>query len=91
MRKKKERGAVRMLVLITQLGICMMTPIFFCVFLGQFLTQKTDIMILFPVLLVIGILAGFRSCYIMISRFVTLGKKEESDRHEMDKMDSGGK
>ena len=33
-KKRKERKALSMLVLITQIGICMLVPIFLCVFLG---------------------------------------------------------
>ena len=32
-KKRKERKALSMLVLITQIGICMLVPIFLCVFL----------------------------------------------------------
>ena len=50
-RKKKDYSFLRMLALITQLGISMLT----CIFL---------------VFLILGILAGFRSCYTIILRFI---------------------
>ena len=100
-KKKKDTNALRMLVLISQLGISMLVPILFCVYLGQFLGEKFHLEIIFPIILLIGVMAGFRSCYTVITRFVNLGKKktekkeymrkEESDRYEMDKLDSGRK
>lgn len=108
MEKKKNRSALRMLVLISQLGICMMTPTFFCVFVGQFLSRRLNQELIFPFLVLLGMMAGFRSCYTVITRFVNLkdnkyslgldtaeggnsteGRKEESNSHEMDKLDSG--
>ena len=47
-----------MLALISQLGICMLTCIFLCVFLGDFLARTFQQELIFPLMLVIGILAG---------------------------------
>ena len=68
MEKKKNRSALRMLVLISQLGICMMTPTFFCVFVGQFLSRRLNQELIFPFLVLLGMMAGFRSCYTVIIR-----------------------
>ena len=86
MKRRKNRSALRMLALISQLGICMLTCIFICVFLGDVLVRKFHQELLFPLMLVIGILAGMRSCYKMIQVF--MGEKV-SDYHETDKMDKG--
>ena len=67
--KREERRALRMIVLVTQIGICMLVPVFFCVFLGRWISEKTGSPLLFPLMLLIGILAGFRSCWQVISRF----------------------
>lgn len=72
LKKKKERRALRMLVLITQLGICMLVPVFICVFAGQYLSQRLGITLIFPLFLLLGILAGFKSVYQTIKRFVRL-------------------
>ena len=40
MKRRKNRSALRMLALISQLGICMLTCIFICVFLGDVLVRK---------------------------------------------------
>lgn len=72
MRQKGEQHPLRLLVLISQIGITMMTPIFFCAWIGSWVCQKTGIDILFVLFLFIGILAGFRSSYHIIRRFVSL-------------------
>lgn len=72
MKRRKEKNAWRMLALISQLGICMLTSIFICVFLGWWLVQKLHQDLLFPLMVVIGIMAGVRSCYKVIQKFVDL-------------------
>lgn len=90
-KKAKERKALRMAVMISQLGICMMVPVFFCVFLGRWCSEKLGHPLIFLIFLLIGIMAGFRSCWQMIVRFtgpdLLKKKQEESDSGKMDKMD----
>lgn len=94
-KRKKEKNPLRMLVLISQIGITMMVPIFFCAWIGYYISRKTGIDILFLIFIVLGILAGFRSCYQIICRFVSLQSSEEGENvrrlknHEKDrKMDT---
>ena len=65
-RRKKDYTFLRMLALITQLGISMLT----CMIIGKFLSERLQISWIFPLFLLLGILAGFRSCYMMIMRFI---------------------
>lgn len=69
-RKKKDYTFLRMLALITQLGISMLTCIFLCMIIGKFLAQQLHIDWVVLVFLLLGILAGFRSCYKIIMRFI---------------------
>lgn len=69
-RKKKDYTFLRMLALITQLGISMLTCIFLCMLVGKFLSERLHADGIFLVFLLLGILAGFRSCYTIISRFI---------------------
>ncbi|MCI5504758.1 MAG: AtpZ/AtpI family protein [Eubacterium sp.] len=79
MGRKKDHSALRMLALISQLGICMMTPTFFCVFVGQYFSYKFHQELIFPFFVLLGMMAGFRSCYTVITRFVNLkGEKKDS-------------
>lgn len=79
MRARPDRKPMRFIVLISQLGICMLTSVFICVFLGYYLSNALGKDWIFPLVLVIGIMAGFRSCYFMISKFVNLKEKTNED------------
>lgn len=70
-RRKKDYTFLKMLALITQLGISMLTCIFLCMLAGRFLSERFHSDWIFPVFLLLGILAGFRSCYTIISRFIS--------------------
>ena len=72
MRKEGDKFPLRMLLLISQIGITMMVPIFLCAWLGALAAKKTGMEILFVVFVVIGVMAGFRSCYHIIRRFTSL-------------------
>lgn len=79
MRARKDEKPLRMIVLISQLGICMLTAIFSCVLIGYFVSRWTGILWLFPLFLVIGAMAGFKSCYNIIRRFVDLKARPAED------------
>lgn len=53
--------------LITQLGISMMTPIFLMLALGIYLEKRTGFFLIIPCL-VLGILAGCRTTYLLAAR-----------------------
>lgn len=61
----------RMIFLISQIGITMLTTIFFSMGIGYFLDKKFGTKLLFW-FIIIGVAAGFRSCYILIRKY--LGK-----------------
>ncbi len=68
-RQRENRQVVRTFALVLQLGITMLTCIFLCLFLGRFLADRLGIPALFPILLVLGILAGFRSVWKLVKRY----------------------
>ena len=71
-KKAQERKALRMLLLISQVGICMMVPVFFCLFVGRWVAERTGHPLVFLLFLLTGVLAGFRSCWQVIARFTGL-------------------
>lgn len=75
-KKEENRQIFRTLALITQLGISMLVPVFLCVWFGTFLKKRFsfDIVLL---LLILGILAGCRNCYRLLSDVV---KGDRSER-----------
>ncbi len=90
--RREERKSLRMIVLVTQIGLCMMVPIFLCTWLGRWLSEKTGHPLLFLLILLLGILAGFRTSWQMISRFTGLklrsGSKKESYSDDVKKEDA---
>ncbi len=71
---KENKQVWQMLALITQVGIGMLAPIFLCVWLGQFLDARFSINSSL-IFLLLGILAGCRNTYKLLSGLV----KEEKD------------
>ena len=67
------------LVLITQVGISVLVPIFFMLWLGLFIKDKTnlDLIVLF---LFIGMAVGMRNAYVLIKPFInSTDEKSESE------------
>ncbi len=64
----------KMIYLITQIGFTMLTTIFMCVGVGYLVDRyfHTKLMIWF---IMLGVVAGFRSVYILIKRYI--GKDSE--------------
>lgn len=62
---KYKKSVFKTLSLITQLGISMIVPIFLCVYVGSYLDNRFHWHTFIP-LMVLGILAGFRNCYILL-------------------------
>ncbi|MBQ6393114.1 MAG: AtpZ/AtpI family protein [Eubacterium sp.] len=87
MRKEEDKFPLRMLLLISQLGITMMVPIFFCTWLGSMVVKKTGIDILILVFIIIGVMAGFRSCYHIIRRFTSLKSSSPEEKEPKDESD----
>lgn len=74
--KKNGRGQIlRSLVLVTQLGINMMVPVFMCVAIGLFLDQKFGWSTVL-VFLVLGFLAGAKNVWRMVKQ---VSSEEEQD------------
>ena len=75
---------VRMMALITQVGISMLCPILLMLWFGVWLEERFDIYLVLPFLL-LGIAAGFRNCYILLKSAIGLSKKKEQDDEKTDK------
>ncbi len=66
---RKRRELVRCLALVSQLGITLLTPVALCVMLGVWLDGRFSTYFTLP-LLVLGILAGARSAYLMAKKVI---------------------
>lgn len=78
---KGKHTVVKMLSLITQLGITMLTSIFLCMFIGLMIDQKFSTHFFIPFLL-LGIGGGFRGAYILIMNACKEEKESGNDKKE---------
>lgn len=66
---KNDNQVWRMIYLIMQIGLTMLTAIFMCIGIGYLIDRHfgTHLMVWF---IVLGVIAGFRSAYILIRKFI---------------------
>ena len=76
---KKQNEVIKMLFLISQIGITMLTTIFLCTGVGYLLDKMFNTKWIIIVFIVLGILAGYKSVYILIKRFINDDKKEDGN------------
>lgn len=75
---KNRNEIMQNLALITQLGISMLAPVILCVFAGSWLDGRYGWNTVLP-LLILGILAGVRNCYLLLKPLL---KEKEGKEHE---------
>ena len=75
---RQKKSGLENLVLITQLGLNVVTPVLLCVILGSWIDRKTGLHTVL-VFLILGVLSGGLSAYKMAKRIV------ERERDEIEK------
>lgn len=78
----KKRGWIKSLMMISQIGLTMMTPIFLCVVLGILLNHWLNTVYYVPIFLFLGIAAAFRNVYLLTKNFYAKDKKKEDEELE---------
>lgn len=73
----RDNKVIKALLLVTQLGISMMVPMFLCVFAGRLIDQKAGTGFFLPVLLLLGMAAAFRNVYYLLKPFYAKDKERE--------------
>jgi len=73
----RNSKVIKALMLVTQLGISMMVPIFLCVLVGGFIDKKAQTGYFLPIFLVLGIAAAFRNVYYLLKPFYAKDKERE--------------
>lgn len=81
---QRKKNGLENLVLISQIGINVMTPVFLCLFIGKWLEQKSGIRLLLPLLL-LGIFSGAFCTYSLLKHRVDREKEEERSELERKK------
>lgn len=76
----KQRGWIRALALLEQVGFSMAVPIFLCVFLGIFIDNITNKSPLFLIIFILlGVGAAFRNLFYIIGKEAKRGEKERDE------------
>ena len=75
----KKNGIARSLMMISQIGISMMVPVFLCLFLGIKLNEWLSTVYFVPVFLFLGMGAAVRNVYHLTKSFYAKDKKREDD------------
>lgn len=77
-----KKSVYRSLAMVTQLGLCVLTPVLFCIFAGSYIDSHYGTKSLL-ILLLLGILGGGRGAYLMAKRLIEQDAKEaEQERME---------
>lgn len=78
----KEKKVLRSFVMISQISISMMVPIFLCGVIGYWLNGRFHNELLFLFALIIGIGAAFRNLFVLTKSFYASDLKKEQERAE---------
>lgn len=82
MKKEKDRIIWKSLMMVTQVGISMLAPIFLCVVIGIKLDQWLSTGHWFIVFLILGVLSAFRSAYTLLKRFYAKDLEREKKEQQ---------
>lgn len=74
-----NKGIVKSLMLVSQIGFSMLVPILLCLFAGVFLNNLCSTVYFVPVFLVLGIGASIRNVYLLTKSLYAKDKKREDE------------
>lgn len=78
-----KKDVYRNIAMITQIGISMLAPIILCVFIGSWMDNEWGWHTVIP-LLILGILAGCRNCYMLLQQLIPKDKESEKKESKKD-------
>lgn len=71
-----RKSVFRSLAMVTQLGLCVVAPVFLCIFIGYQLDTRFGLQTMIP-LLILGVLGGARGAWQMAKRTLRMEVKED--------------
>ncbi len=74
---KADKKVLKSFVLITQIGITMVVPIFLCLFVGIKLDEWLKTNFIAVIGIIVGIMAAFRNVFVMTKQFYAKDKAKE--------------
>ena len=81
---RQKKNGLENLVLITQLGLNVVTPVLICVLLGSWIDKKTGLHTVL-IFLILGVLSGGLSAYKMAKHIIDR-EKEDEDREKKEQV-----
>jgi len=75
----KSSGIVRSIMMISQISISMLVPVFLCLFFGIKLNEWLDTKVFVPIFLFLGMGAAIRNVYHLTKSFYAKDKKKEDE------------
>ena len=78
---KYKKSVFRSLSLVMQLGLSVMTPIFLCIFSGNYIDSRFGTKTMVP-LLIIGTLAGGRCAYVLVKKMIAAEARDDKKEQE---------
>ena len=85
---RQKKNGLENLVLITQFGLNVVTPVLICVLLGSWIDKKTGLHTVL-IFLILGVLSGGLSAYKMAKHIVDR-EKEDEDREKKAEYEAAG-
>ncbi len=73
------REVFKMIALITQIGITMLSSVFVCGLVGYWIDNRFETHT-FLIFLILGVAGGYRAVYSLVKQFI--GQKEDRKEHE---------
>lgn len=71
-----RKSVFRSLAMVTQLGLCVVTPVFLCIFIGYQIDTRFGLKTMVP-MLILGVLAGGRCAWLMAKQTLLQEQKED--------------
>ncbi len=89
--KKPEKTVWQAFMMVSQVGITMLAPIFLCVYIGMKLDGWLGTEYLFIIFVLLGVLAAFRNVYLLMRKFYAkdLEREEAQLRYFAELKNSG--
>lgn len=82
---KKDHAVKKALLMVSQVGISMITPVLLCGLLGRYLDGRFNTSFWFIFLVILGIIAAFRNVYLMLLKFYQKDLIEENKQQQYEK------
>lgn len=80
--KQEDKKILRAIMMISQIGISMMAPIFLSAFIGYQLDKWLNTQYWFIIFVLLGVCAAFRSVYVLTKSFYAKDLKEEEAKQK---------